>query len=122
MNINAVTITNYFSGEIKVKYILNIQGSGPTRKMLFDNLEKLFLIPYFKLFEIFYISFGDKSKYINLKEENFGKDFEEIKILEPFKKQLKCLNELLLFTRPDILSKKEDIFEKVYIDNFIETD
>lgn len=122
MNINAVTITNYFSGEIKVKYILNIQGSGPTRKMLFDNLEKLFLIPYFKLFEIFYISFGDKSKYINLKEENFGKDFEEIKILEPFQKQLKCLNELLLFTRPDILSKKEDIFEKVYIDNFIETD
>ena len=47
-NINAVTVINNFSGELKAKYILNIQGSGPTRKMLYDNLEKLFLIPFFK--------------------------------------------------------------------------
>ena len=43
---------------MKVKHIINIQGAnGSTKKMLKDNIEKIFFIPYFKLFEIFYESF-----------------------------------------------------------------
>ena len=114
-NLNTVTITNYFSGEIKIKYILNIKGSGPTRTLLYDNLEKIFLIPFFKLFEIFYISFKDEEKYNKLKEENFGKNFEELKILKPFEKQIKIFNELLLFTRPDIIANKETKLIDTYI-------
>ena len=45
-----VIITNYFGGEIRVNHILNFQGSGPTGLMLKENIEKLFLIPFFKLF------------------------------------------------------------------------
>ena len=48
-NINEVKIVINFGGEIKVKKIINIQGSGPTRNMLKDNIEKLFLFPFFKL-------------------------------------------------------------------------
>ena len=119
LNINEVTIINHFSGEIKPKYILNIQGSGPTRKMLYDNLEKLFLIPFFKLFEIFYITQNQDSKYEELKQENFGSNFEDLKILKPFEKQIKALNELLLFTRPDLLANKEKQFIQMYINDDI---
>ena len=115
LNINDAIITNHFSGEIKIKYVLNFQGSGPTRKMLYDNLEKIFLIPFFKLFEIFYISFGKEENYNESKEENFGKNFEALKILKPFENQIKILNELLLFTRPDIISNKESKFIEMYI-------
>jgi hypothetical protein len=115
LNINGAIITNYFSGKIKIKNILNFQGSGPTRKMLYDNLEKIFLIPFFKLFEILYISFENEEEYNRLKEANFGKKFEALKIIKPFEKQIKILNELLLFTRPDIISNKESKFIKMYI-------
>ena len=116
-NINNVTITNHFSGEMKAKYILNIRGSGQTRKMLYDNLEKIFLIPFFKLIEIFYISQNEMEKYNKLKEENFGKNFEELKILKPFEKQINALDELLFFTRPDILAHNENKFIKKYVEN-----
>jgi len=136
LNINEACIHIFFSGEIKIKYILNIKGSGPTQQMLYDSLEKIFLIPFFKLFEIFYTSYGEeekeekkeesndkklalenkKNKYNKLKEDNFGKNFEELKILKPFEKQIKILNELLFFTRPDILANKEDIFIKLYVE------
>ena len=114
-NVSDVTIVNHFSGEIKAKFILNIQGSGKTRKMLYDNLEKIFLIPFFKLFEIIYISKNDNKKYEELKNENFGPNFSKLKILEPFEKQIMALNELLLFTRPDLLSKNENQFIEDYI-------
>ena len=116
-NINNVTITNHFSGEMKAKYILNIRGSGQTRKMLYNNLEKIFLIPFFKLIEIFYISQNEMEKYNKLKEENFGKNFEELKILKPFEKQINALDELLFFTRPDILAHNENKFIKKYVEN-----
>ena len=115
LNINKAIITNYFSGKIKIKNILNFQGSGPTRKMLYDNLEKIFLIPFFKLFEILYISFEKEEEYNRLKEANFGKNFEALNILKPFEKQIKILNELLLFTRPDIIANKESKFIDMYI-------
>ena len=115
ININNVTITNHFLGELNSKYILNIKGSGPTRKMLFINLEKIFLIAFFKLIEIFYISYQKEENYNNLKEENFGKNFEELKILRPFEKQIKVLDELLLFTRPDILANNETKFLEDYV-------
>ena len=116
-NINDVTIVNHFSGEIKAQFILNIQGSGKTRKMLYDSLEKIFLIPFFKLFEIFYISNMDDKKYEELKNENFGSDFNNLKILESFEKQIITLNELLLLTRPDLLSKNENKFVQDYVRN-----
>ena len=118
-NINDVAIINHFSGEIKPKYILNIQGSGQTRKMLYDNLEKLFLIPFFKLFELFYISKNEDSKYEEFKKENLGSNFDDLKILQPFEKQINALNELLLFTRPDILANKEKQFIQMYINDDI---
>ena len=46
-NIKNMKIINIFGGEINVNEIMNLQGSGPTRKMLKDNIEKLFLIPFF---------------------------------------------------------------------------
>ena len=117
MNINSVVVSNHFSGEMKAKYILNIRGSGSTEEMLYNNIEKIFLIPFFKLIEIFYISQNEQEKYNNLKEENFGKNFEELKILKPFEKQINALDELLLFTRPDILAHNENEFIKKYIKN-----
>ena len=39
-NINDAIITNIFGGEIKVKNIINIIGSGPTWKMLKSSIEK----------------------------------------------------------------------------------
>ena len=84
-NINDVTINNSFGGEIKAKHIINIQGSESSAIIfLKDNIEKIFLFPFFLLFEIFYSSLSDKEKYNKLKEENFGEDFKNIKTLEPF--------------------------------------
>ena len=119
VNIDDVIIVNYFSGEMKAKYILNIQGAGPTGKMLYCNIEKLLLIPFFKLFEIFYISQNDETKYKELKKENFGENFDDLKIIKPFVNQIKALNELLLYTRPDILASKESKFKKMYIEDEI---
>jgi len=115
-NIIYVIIINDFGGEMSTKNIINVQGSGPNRKMLKDNIEKLFLFPFFKLFEIFYASLKDKEKYANLKEENFGNNFQDIKIkiLKPFEKQIQILNELVFFSRPDILGK----FEKEFIEEY----
>ena len=116
-NINEVIIYNSFGGEMKVKHIINIQGSeGSTREMLKNNIEKLFLIPFFKLFEIFYSSLKNEDKYNNLKEKNFGKEFNNLKILEPFELQIKTINDLLFFSRPDIIGKFESKFFKEYID------
>ena len=42
VNINKIIINNYFKGEMKSKFILNIQGCGTTREMLEKNIEKLF--------------------------------------------------------------------------------
>ena len=43
---------------MKVKHIINIQGPiCSNREILKDNIERIFLIPFFKLFEIFYESF-----------------------------------------------------------------
>ena len=115
-NINNITISNSFGGEIKVKHIINIQGSkSSTKNFLKDNIEKIFLFPFFKLFEIFYTSLDDKEKYRKLKEENFGNNFENIKTLEPFEIQIETLNELLFFSRPDILGKLEKKFIEKYI-------
>ena len=120
VNIKSAIITNQFSGEIQIKYVLNILGSGPTGDMIYTNLEKLFLIPFFKLFEIFYFSCKNEGKYNKeeynkLKEENFGKNFEGLKILKPFEKQIKTFNELLFFTRPDIIANKEKKFIEQYV-------
>jgi len=113
-NINDIIIYNNFGGKIKVKHIINVQGSGRTKKMLKVNIEKLFLIPFFKLFEIFYASINDKEKYEKLKIENFGENFQDLKILEPFKKQIKFVDELLFFSRPDILGKFENEFKTYF--------
>ena len=116
-NIKDVIIHNHFGGVMNVKNILNIQGSGETRIMLKNNIEKLFSIPFFKLFEIFYSTINDKKKYKELKEKNFGSDFQDLKILKPFQKQIQTLNELLLFSRPDILASSEKEFLLEY--NFV---
>ena len=113
-NINKIIINNYFEGEIKSKFILNIQGCGTTREMLEKNIEKLFIIPFFKLFEIFYISLKDKEMYNKLKKEYFGENFDKLKILELFEEQIQILNELLFFTRPDIIGN----FEKEFIQEY----
>ena len=115
-NINKVIIYNNFGGEIKVNHILNIRGSGSTREMIKVNVEKLFLIPFFKLFEIFYLSLKDSKKYEKLKEENFGINLNELeeKILKPFRIQIKIFDELLLLSRPDILGKFENKFINEY--------
>ena len=116
-NINTAFITNNFGGKMEAENIINIRCSGPTRKMIKDNIEKLFLIPFFKLIEIFNIILTDKykGKYKELKEANFGSDFENINILEPFGNQIQILNELLFFSRPDILAKYEASLIKEYI-------
>ena len=121
-NINEVIITNNFGGEMKAKNIINVQGSGPTNKMIKDNIEKLFLIPFFKLFEIFYSTINNEGKkneqnYNELKEENFGKNFEDLKILKTFEKQIQIINELLFLSRPDILGNLEKTFIEKYIKN-----
>ena len=121
-NKDKVIITNSFGGEIQAQHILNIQGSGPTRKMLKENIEKIFLIPFFKIFEIFYISFDDEKKYNDLKEKNFGKNFENLKLLKPFEKQIQTLNELLYLTRQDILWKLEKQFIEKYVNNKLDND
>ena len=118
-NINSITISNSFGGEIKVKHIINIQGSeSSTMNFLKDNIEKIILFPFFKLFEIFYAASSNREKYSKLKEENFGEDFKNIKTLEPFEIQIQTLNELLFFSRPDILGK----FESKFIEKFIVED
>ena len=113
--INEVIIINNFGGEMKTDYIINIQGSGPTSKMLKHNIEKLFLFPFFKLFELFYTSLEDKEKYKKLKQENFGENFEELKILKSFEMQIKSIDQILFFSRPDILGQSENKFIKEYI-------
>ena len=85
--------------------------------MLYDNLEKIFLIPFFKLFEIFYISLKNNETYNKLKKDYFGINFEELSILKPFDEQINILDELLFFTRPDILANKENEFIEEYILN-----
>ena len=115
-NINEVIIIISFGGEIKVKDIINIQGSGQTRQMVKETIEKLFFIPYFKLFEIFYNSLDVKMSYEKLKQENFGNNFEDIKILKPFEKQIQLLNNLLYISRPDVLGAFEDTFLGFYIE------
>ena len=121
-NIKNMKIINIFGGEINFNEIMNLQGSGPTRKMLKDNIEKLFLIPFFKLFEIFYISFNDKKQFNELKEQYFGQNYENLKskILKPFEKQIEILNELLYLSRPDLLFKSKDEFIKMYINDDLE--
>ena len=106
-NINHVVIANNFGGFIIVKNIINIQGSGSTRDMLITNIEKLFLIPFFKLIEIFYASLNNKEKFDELKKHNFGNNFEDLRILKPFEKQIEAINELLFLSRPDILGRYE---------------
>ena len=121
-NINDITITNNFGGEMKAKNIINVQGSGMNQKMLKDNIEKIFLFPFFKLIEIFYTSLNDREKYSKLKEDNFGNDFRDIKIkiLKSFEKQIQSLNELLFLSRPDILGKNEKEFVNEYIDKTLD--
>ena len=119
-NIVDINITNCFGGKINVKKIINIHGSSKTRKMLKDNIEKFFLMPFFKLIEIIYISkFSDNEQnksYQKLKENNFGKNFENIKILKPFENQIKIIDKLLYLTRPDLLAEKESLFFKEYLE------
>ena len=123
-NINNAIIENGFGGKIKIQNILNIQGSGQTRKMLKDCIEKLFLFPYFKLIEIFYTSskeneYFNELNYKKLKKENFGENFDNIKTIKPFEKQIQIINKLLFLTRPDILGKFESKFIKEYLnENF----
>ena len=112
-NINTLEITNFFGGQIKSKHILNIKGAGSTRKMIRNCIEKLFLIPFFKLFEIFYDSLLDEEKYKNLKEKVFGNNFEELNIINPFADQMKILNDLLFLSRPDIIGYYEEAFKDI---------
>ena len=114
-NIKDIIITNNFHGEIKIKNIINIKGSNSTREMLKNNIEKLFLFPFFKLIEIFYASLNDNETYEKLKKQNFGNDFEELVLLKSFQKQINTINELLFLSRPDILGKFEKFFIKEYI-------
>ena len=100
---------------MKVKNIINMMGSGVTSKMLINTIEKLFMIPFFKLFEIFYISLDEKKKYNELKEKNFGINFEDLKILKLFENQINILNNLLILSRPDLLGKFENEFIEQYI-------
>ena len=118
-NINNLIIINNFGGEIKANNIINIQGSGSTRDMLISNIEKLFMIPFFKLIEIFYVSLNDKEQYDKLKEENFGINYDNLNILKPFEKQIQTINELLFLSRPDIFAKNEHEFLLI-INEYIE--
>ena len=114
-NINQVIISNNFGGTMEIKNIINMMGSGVTSKMLINTIEKLFMIPFFKLFEIFYISLDEKKKYNELKEKNFGINFEDLKILKLFENQINILNNLLILSRPDLLGKFENEFIEQYI-------
>ena len=114
-NIKDIVITNNFNGEIKIKNIINIKGSKSTRDMLKNNIEKLFLFPFFKLIEIFYASLNDNEKYEKLKQQNFGNNFEDLNLLKSFKNQINTINELLFLSRPDILGKFEKFFIKEYV-------
>ena len=117
-NINEITISNYFGGKSKINNIVNIQGSGSTKEMLKNNIEKLFIFPIFKLIEIFYDSLNNNEKYEKLKEENFGENFDILnKILKPFEMQIKTINELLFLSRPDIIGNSEKEFINKYIGN-----
>ena len=118
-NINEAKIIINFGREIKVKKIINIQGSGPTRNMLKVNIEKLFLFPFFKLIEIFYASINNKAEYNKLKKENFGENFEDLKILKQFESQINTINELLFLSRPDILGNSESLFIKEFEKNLL---
>ena len=115
--INSAIIINNFGGEIKVKNILNIIGSGSTVKMLKYNIEKLFLFPFFKLIEIFYSSVNNKEKYEELKKQYFGENFEDLKILKQFEKQIQTINELLFLSRPDIIGNNESYYIEKFIRN-----
>ena len=120
-NINKAIIKNIFGGKIKVKNIINIRGSGSTRTIIRNNIEKLFLFPFFKLFEILYSSYctnENKGKYKDLKKENFGDNFEQLKILSSFENQIKTLNELLFLTRPDILGRSEKEIFQIYSNHY----
>ena len=113
-----ITISNYFGGKSKINNIVNIQGSGSTKEMLKNNIEKLFIFPIFKLIEIFYDSLNNNEKYEKLKEENFGENFDILnKILKPFEMQIKTINELLFLSRPDIIGNSEKEFINKYIGN-----
>ena len=83
--------------------------------MLKNNIEKLFLFPFFKLIEIFYASLNDNEKYEKLKQQNFGNNFEDLNLLKSFKNQINTINELLFLSRPDILGKFEKFFIKEYV-------
>ena len=87
--------------------------------MLISNIEKLFMIPFFKLIEIFYVSLNDKEQYDKLKEENFGINYDNLNILKPFEKQIQTINELLFLSRPDIFAKNEHEFILI-INEYIE--
>ena len=114
-NIKEIIIINNFDGEMKAKKIINIQGAGLTRYMLMNNIEKLFILPFSKLIRIFYDSFNNIEKYQNLKKQNFGENFDDLKILKPFEKQIQTINELLFLSRPDVLGHYEKEFIKEYI-------
>ena len=56
-----------------------------------------------------------KKKYNELKEKNFGINFEDLKILKLFENQINILNKLLILSRPDLLGKFENEFIEQYI-------
>ena len=112
-NINEFIIIYNFGGEIRANNIINIQGSGSTRIMLINNIEKLFIFPFFKLIEIFNASLNNKEEYEKLKKQNFGNNFENLNILKPFEKQIQAINELLFLSRPDIFAKNEKGFMSI---------
>ena len=87
--------------------------------MLISNIEKLLMIPFFKLIEIFYVSSNDKEQYDKLKEENFGINYDNLNILKPFEKQIQTINELLFLSRPDTFAKNEHEFLLI-INEYIE--
>ena len=88
--------------------------------MLKNNIEKLFVFPFFKLIEIFYASLNDKEKFDKLKKENFGDNFDILnKILKPFEIQIKTIDELLFLSRPDIIGNLEKEFINEYINKYI---
>ena len=93
--------------------------------MIRENIEKLFLFPFFKLFEIFYYSYGasdNNEEYNKLKQEMFGDNFDQIKILDSFQNQIEALNDLLFFSRPDILARSENEFIQMYVKNDLTDD
>ena len=53
---------------------------------------------------------NNKEKYNQLKQTNFGENFDELKILNPFETQNKIYYGLLALSRPDIVGKTEKRF------------